>query len=1331
MLFACISFTSFAQVGINSDGTPPDGSAMLDVKSLVKGFLPPRVALTALNIAGPLVSPASGLFVYNTATAGTAPNNVVPGYYCWSGTRWIAVIAPLGANPGDMQYWDGTQWVRVPVGVNGQVLTLSNGIPTWGGNQLPIVSTTALTGITSGSANSGGYVSSDGSATVTARGVCWNILPNPTTINSKTINGNGAGLFTSSVTGLASGVFYYLRAYATNSLGTTYGNECTFTTSCSAYPTINLSISPSSNAVCAGTAVTFTATPTNWGMASSYQWKVNGVNAGTNSTTYTYIPLSYDVVTCVLTVTSLCATGNPATSNPVTMTVNPILAPTVSIIASENPACIGTLVNITATPSNGGNAPVYQWKVNGTSVEGATNVTYSYIPANNDAVTCILTSNALCITDNPATSNTITMVVNAMLPVSLTVTASENPINTGTSVTFSATPVNGGSNPIYQWKVNGINVGTNTPTYSYVPENNDSVKCVLTSNQACITGSPATSNVVIISVNVMNTPCPGIPTVTYSGKTYNTLQIGTQCWFKDNLNIGTRINGSQDQSNNGTIEKYCYNDLESNCDVYGGLYQWAEVVQYLYGATNTTSWNPVPSDNIIGICPSGWHLPSSSELLTLVNYLGGIDVAGGKLKEAGTTHWVSPNTGATNESGFSALPGGYRTFDGNLGYRAYFWSSTEVNATYAHSRYAEKDNIWFYVAENPKYNGYSVRCLKDTCSTYSSTGISILPSSNPACAGTSVTFLATPTNGGTLPFYQWKVNGSVVGTNSPTYNYVPANNDAVTCVMTSSAPCSTNPASSNLVSLTVNPLPTVPIAGIHISSQNQIEWHWGSVVGATGYKWCTTNDFANAVDMGTTTSKTETGLTCNASYTRFVWSYNTCGNPTPVSLTQSTTNCSLPGCGTLTVYHAAGMVAPVNKTVTYGTVSNIPGEPSKCWITSNLGADQQATAVYDATEVSAGWYWQFNRKQGYKHDGTTRTPGTTWVTGMDENSDWLTANDPCNLELSGGWRIPTSTEWSNIDASGNWADWNGPWNSGMKLHAAGVIYNNNGFLANRGMYGYYWSGKQNSNIDAFAIHFFNLACYPYENDKAHGFTLRCLKETCTSSPTSPSSGSHSASQIQITWIWNTVDGASGYKWSTTNDYANAIDMGTATSKTETGLTPGTPYTRYVWAVNSCGASMATTLTSQTTALAVGQSYGGGVIFYIDGTGQHGLIAAQADLSSGSPWGCYGHLVSGTNGSVGSGQNNTNLILSSCSDAGTAAAACALLVLNGYNDWFLPSSGELYELFLKKDIIGGFSASWYWSSTEDYAMTAYSYNFGGGWGSSDKDALLFVRAVRAF
>jgi hypothetical protein len=193
------------------------------------------------------------------------------------------------------------------------------------------------------------------------------------------------------------------------------------------------------------------------------------------------------------------------------------------------------------------------------------------------------------------------------------------------------------------------------------------------------------------------------------------------------------------------------------------------------------------------------------------------------------------------------------------------------------------------------------------------------------------------------------------------------------------------------------------------------------------------------------------------------------------------------------VNHVAGSVAPVNKTVIYGTVNNIPGEPTKCWITSNLGADHQATAVNDATEASAGWYWQFNRKQGYKHDGSNRTPNTPW-SYINENLDWQTTNDPCTNELGPGWRIPTYTEWANVDASGSWTNWNGPWNSGLKLHAAGYLYSNDGSLYGRGSSGYYWSSTQIGAYGGWYLGFGSGDSNMYGDNKAGGFSVRCVRD---------------------------------------------------------------------------------------------------------------------------------------------------------------------------------------------------------------------------------------------
>lgn len=121
---------SFSQsVGIGTQ--TPDSSAKLDVFSETKGFLPPRIALTSTDIASPVTNPAPGLLVYNTATSGGTPTNVSPGYYYWNGSSWFPVINK-GNMPGDMQYWDGSHWIMIPLGLNGQVLTICNGIPRWG-----------------------------------------------------------------------------------------------------------------------------------------------------------------------------------------------------------------------------------------------------------------------------------------------------------------------------------------------------------------------------------------------------------------------------------------------------------------------------------------------------------------------------------------------------------------------------------------------------------------------------------------------------------------------------------------------------------------------------------------------------------------------------------------------------------------------------------------------------------------------------------------------------------------------------------------------------------------------------------------------------------------------------------------------------------------------------------------------------------------------------------------------------------------------------------------------------------------------------------------------
>lgn len=148
---------------------------------------------------------------------------------------------------------------------------------------------------------------------------------------------------------------------------------------------------------------------------------------------------------------------------------------------------------------------------------------------------------------------------------------------------------------------------------------------------------------------------------------------------------------------------------------------------------------------------------------------------------------------------------------------------------------------------------------------------------------------------------------------------------------------------------------------------------------------------------------------------------------------------------------------------------------------------------------------------------------------------------------------------------------------------------------------------------------------------------------------------------------------------------------------------------------------------------IGQSYNGGIIFFIDSTGQHGLIAAASDQSTGAPWGCYEISIIGTSTAIGSGQANSAAILKGCITAGIAACICHNLALNGYNDWFLPSKDELNQMYLNKNLIGGFAQHSYWSSSLGNAKyDAWCQYFVDGLQHLvSKDEEGYVRAIRAF
>ncbi|MCC6599292.1 MAG: hypothetical protein IT223_01300 [Crocinitomicaceae bacterium] len=212
------------------------------------------------------------------------------------------------------------------------------------------------------------------------------------------------------------------------------------------------------------------------------------------------------MITCVITSNAPCVTGSPANSNEIQEIVNPILAASITI--SANPSgevCEGTSVSFTAFPVNGGSAPSLQWFSNGDIITGAVSPVFSSaLLDDNEVISCSLTSSLNCVSGSPALSNLVTQQV--VSPVSAVVSIAVSPegsVCQGSQVTFTATPVNGGTTPLYQWRKNGVDIdgATNSNFISSSLENGDAISCVMISNEPCVSGSPASSNAITANIN--------------------------------------------------------------------------------------------------------------------------------------------------------------------------------------------------------------------------------------------------------------------------------------------------------------------------------------------------------------------------------------------------------------------------------------------------------------------------------------------------------------------------------------------------------------------------------------------------------------------------------------------------------------------------------------------------------------------------------------------------------------------------------------------------------------------------------------------------------------
>jgi hypothetical protein len=299
-------------------------------------------------------------------------------------------------------------------------------------------------------------------------------------------------------------------------------------------------VTANNSVICAGTPVTFSASITNGGTTPHFQWKRNGANVGKDSIGYIVSNLANnDSVWVVFTSGESCVTTNNVASNKTTITVNPVLVPTVSIAASATTACSGTPVTFTATTTNGGTTPAYQWKINGVDA-GPNNDTFSVSTlSNNDTVQLVMTSSATCASPVNASSSKVKMTINPSLTPDVTVLADAAAICAGSNITFRARPVNGGTAPVYQWQKNGTNAGTNDTVFTTSINGSDVIRVIMTTSLGgCLTTTKDTTDAPAVTVKAI----PQQPVITRTADTLVSTLADSYQWIYNNNPVSGATN---------------------------------------------------------------------------------------------------------------------------------------------------------------------------------------------------------------------------------------------------------------------------------------------------------------------------------------------------------------------------------------------------------------------------------------------------------------------------------------------------------------------------------------------------------------------------------------------------------------------------------------------------------------------------------------------------------------------------------------------------------------------------------------------------------------------
>ena len=602
----------------------------------------------------------------------------------------------------------------------------------------PSISTTSVSGTTYFYTYSGGTISSDGGATITAKGVCWSTSPNPTiALTTKTNNGTGTATFTSTISGLTPVTTYYVRAYATNSAGTSYGQELVFTT-LATQPTLTTTVASAitSSTASSGGAISSDgdasildrgivwSTITNPTITTNQGITSNGTGIGTFTSSISQLtPGTLYYVRAYATNSVGTAYGNQITFSAL-QTIPSITSTSASAITSSTASSGGTIssdggATITAKGVCWSTSPnptiALTTKTNiGTGTATFTSSISGLNPGTMYYVRAYATNSAGTAYGQEEVFTTL-----ATLPTLTTTVSSEITSSTASS---GGTISNDGGAPITDrgivWSTitnpsittnqgltsNGTGIGTFISNITTLTHNKTYYIRAYATNSV---GTSYGEEIASTTSQILNVPGPTLTDI--DGNVYNTITIGDQTWTKSNLKVIKYRNGDiipqvtdetewQQKGISNTGAWCYYSNNSSNGTTYGILYNWHAV------------------NDPRGIAPVGYHIPSLAECGILKDYLGGSSVAGGKMKETGNINWLN-NTGATNSSGFTGLPGGARNGSlgafNSIGGFGYFWLSDNPSYYDAYSFYMRSSSTIMESTNASKYRGYSLRLIKD------------------------------------------------------------------------------------------------------------------------------------------------------------------------------------------------------------------------------------------------------------------------------------------------------------------------------------------------------------------------------------------------------------------------------------------------------------------------------------------------------------------------------------------------------------------------------------------------------------------------------------------